>query len=99
MLARRSDMLVRLLGDLSTAHLAERGELDLSLQPVSLKDVCRELLEERQPALGGRITADVAADAVVVADPLRITQVLDNLVTNALRYGGPNVHVAAAREG
>jgi anti-sigma regulatory factor (Ser/Thr protein kinase) len=99
MLARRSDMLVRLLGDLSTAHLAERGELDLSLQPVSLKDVCRELLEERQPALGGRITADVAADAVVVADPLRITQVLDNLVTNALRYGGPNVHVSAARDG
>ena len=30
---------------------------------------------------------------------MRITQVLDNLVTNALRYGGPNVHVSAVRTG
>src|SRR5206468_730040 len=40
-----------------------------------------------------------AEDALVVADPTRLTQVLDNLVTNALRYGGPNVHVRAVREG
>lgn len=99
MLARRSEMLVRLLGDLSTAHLAERGELDLSLQRVSLRSVCRELLDGRQPVVGGRITADIADDAIVVADPVRITQVLDNLVTNALRYGGPNVHVEAVRDG
>jgi two-component sensor histidine kinase len=100
MLTRRSDMLVRLLGDLSTAHLAERGELDLSLQRVSLPDICRELLDERQPAVGdARITIDIADDAIVVADPMRITQVLDNLVTNALRYGGPNVEVSAVREG
>src|SRR3954451_14897380 len=99
MMDRRSDMLVRLLGDLSTAHLAERGELELSLQRVSLPEICRELLEERQPAVGSsRITLDVAEDAILVADPVRITQVLDNLVTNALRYGGPNVEVSAVRE-
>ena len=100
MLARRSSMLVRLLGDLSTAHLAERGELDLSLQRVSLPELCRDLLDERQPEVGStRLTVDIAEDAVVVADPLRLTQVVDNLVTNALRYGGPNVHVAATRDG
>ena len=100
MMDRRSDMLVRLLRDLSTAHLAERGDLDLSLQRVSLPDVCRDLLEERQPEVGSaRITVDVDDDALVVADPTRITQVLDNLVTNALRYGGPDVRVRAVREG
>jgi hypothetical protein len=100
MMDRRSAMLVRLLGDLSTAHLAERGELDLSLQRVSLPEVCRDVIEERQPVLGSsRITVDVAADALVVADPTRITQVLDNLVTNALRYGGPHVVVRAVRQG
>ena len=100
MLARRSDMLVRLLGDLSTAHLAERGELDLSLQRVSLPHICRDLLEERQPAVGGtQVTVDVAEDAVAIADPVRLTQVLDNLVTNALKYGGPHVHVTARRDG
>ena len=42
---------------------------------------------------------DVAPDAVVIADPVRVTQVLDNLVTNAIRYGGQNVHVSAERAG
>ncbi len=99
MLARRSDMLVRLLGDLSTAHLADRGRLDLSLQPVFLRDISRDLVEERQPAIGARISLDVGEDAVVLADPIRITQVLDNLVTNALRYGGPHVRVSTERVG
>jgi two-component sensor histidine kinase len=100
MLERRSEMLLRLLGDLSTSHLAERGELDLSLQAVSLTDVCRDLLEERQPLVGAAsITADVPEGVFVVADLTRVTQVLDNLVTNALRYGGPNVEVSVARSG
>src|SRR4051794_2245183 len=100
MMDRRSAMLVRLLGDLATSHLAERGELELSLQAVSLPHVCHDLLEERQPVVGSsRLTVDVADDALVVADPTRVTQVLDNLVTNALRYGGPDVQVRAVREG
>ncbi|MEO7351221.1 MAG: HAMP domain-containing sensor histidine kinase [Marmoricola sp.] len=99
MVARRSEMLVQLLNDLSTSNLAERGEFHLFLQRVSLPRICQDLLAERHPVVGGRITVDVPEDAVVVADPMRITQVLDNLVTNALRYGGPNVHVSAIRVG
>jgi hypothetical protein len=99
MLARRSDMLVRLLDDLATSHLADRGALDLSLQRVSLPENCGEVLAERQGTLGTKITIEVDDEAVVVADPIRITQVLDNLVTNALRYGGPNVSVSATRDG
>jgi two-component sensor histidine kinase len=99
MVARRSDMLVRLLADLSISHLAERGELDLSLQAVSLSDICAELLAERRPTVDAGVTFDVDEDAVAIADPTRITQVLDNLVTNAFRYGGPNVRVSAERDG
>ena len=43
MMVRRSDMLVRLLGDLSKSNLAERDQLDLCLEAVSLPDICREL--------------------------------------------------------
>ena len=53
MMVRRSDMLVRLLGDLSTSHLAERDQLDISLERVSLPDICQELLDRaraRPPA-------------------------------------------------
>jgi anti-sigma regulatory factor (Ser/Thr protein kinase) len=98
MVARRSDMLVKLLADLSISHLAERGELDLSLQAVSLSDICGELLADRQPTVPAQVTFEVPDDAVVIADPTRITQVLDNLLTNAFRYGGPNVQVSAVRD-
>jgi signal transduction histidine kinase len=99
MMDRRTEMLVRLLGDLSTAHLADRGELDLEMQSVSLPEMCRDVVAERHPVVGGgEITLDVAADAQVLADPVRMTQVLDNLITNALRYGGPHVEVRAVRD-
>lgn len=99
MLARRSDMLVQLLGDLTTSHLAGRSDLDLSLQEVSLPAICSDVVAGRHPSVGRRIRVDVGEDALVVADPLRLTQVLDNLITNALRYGGPEVWVRARREG
>ena len=35
---------------------------------------------------------------MALADQVRITQILDNLVSNALRYGGPDVRVCAVRE-
>jgi hypothetical protein len=99
MMARRSGMLVKLLNDLATSNLSERGEPNLALQQVALSDICDALLTEHQSTTESQITVDVAYDAVAVADPVRLTQVLDNLVANALRYGGPNVHVSAARAG
>ncbi len=98
MLSRRSEMLVRLLGDLTVSHLAERGDLDLCIEPVSLALICAEVVDERPPAAGGQIMIDVAKDALVLADRMRLTQVLDNLLTNALRYGGPHVRISAARD-
>jgi anti-sigma regulatory factor (Ser/Thr protein kinase) len=98
-LTRRSDMLVRLLEDLTTSHLAERGDVDLALQAVSLAELCSEVSRERRTGSGATVTVQIPADAVVVADPLRANQVVDNLVSNALRYGGPHVHVSAQRRG
>ena len=42
--------------------------------------------------------AEVAA-AVLVGDPVRISQALDNLIVNAIEHGGPVVEVAARRRG
>ena len=98
-LTRRSDMLVRLLEDLTTSHLAERGDVDLALQAVSLAQLCSAVSRERPTGGDASATVQIPADAVVIADPLRANQVVDNLVSNALRYGGPHVHVSAQRRG
>ncbi len=96
MIARRGDLLRHLLDDLSTADSLERGELSIARQRVVLDDVCREVASR---ALPGQVTVtvDAAPEAVVLSDPVRVLQILDNLVTNAVRYGGPHITIRADR--
>lgn len=63
------------------------------------KEVC-EVLRSTAHQRGASLTAD-AGDVTVHADPLRLRQVLLNLVGNALRHGhrGGRVEVLAARSG
>ncbi|MDH4119624.1 MAG: ATP-binding protein, partial [Acidimicrobiia bacterium] len=67
----------------------------LSVQPESMdlaEQVHSVLATSRIQALGANKTLGVEVAAMqVVADPLRCRQVIRNLLTNALRYGGENV--------
>ncbi len=98
MMSRRSDLLVHLLDDLGSSHLADLGALALSRQPVSLAEICDDVLHGRTLPPGVEISLDVPADAMALADQTRLIQIVDNLVINALRYGGPRVTVAATQE-
>ncbi len=98
MIARRSEMLVRLLDDIGSSDLADRGALELSTRVVNLADVCAEALSGRPVPDGVTVSLDVPTDLVALADPLRLAQVVDNLLSNALRYGGSVVRVTAVRE-
>ena len=99
MMTRRSEMLMRLLEDLTLVHQLELGALEVDLQPVDLDELCRDSLVERLPHQKRPVSLDIAPDTVAHTDPLRVTQILDNLVSNALRYGGPNVTLRARRRG
>lgn len=97
MISRRSDMLVQLVGDLSLVQQVGRGDLQVARQRVDLADTCSYTLADLTD--GARVEVDVPDDAAVLGDPVRVTQVIDNLVTNALRYGGAHVELSAVREG
>lgn len=99
MMLRRSEMLVRLLGDLATSHQAERGDLALSLGRVDLAELCLDVLAHARAAGGARVRFSAGTDVVALGDPLRVTQVLDNLLSNAVRYGGDGVEVTVRRVG
>lgn len=99
MIARRSDVLVRLLEDLAVVQQVERGDLRVCMQPVDLADVGDYALADLCPADKATISVDIPAGTSVLGDPVRLTQVLDNLVTNAVRYGGPHITVRATRDG
>jgi two-component system sensor histidine kinase BaeS len=94
----------RLLDDLRTLSLAEAGALPLHREPVDLSSVAEEVAAaHRARATGAGVTLAVVAPAPVVTsvDPVRVREILSNLVGNALRHtpagGSVTLEVAADR--
>jgi two-component system sensor histidine kinase BaeS len=82
-------VLARLIEDLRTLSLAESGALALHREPVDVASLARDVVtafaeEARRGgvALGSSAEGPTAIDA----DPVRVREVIVNLVTNALRY-------------
>ena len=94
-----------LIGDIMDLSKLEAGKLALSLQPTDLGALARDVVERFAAAAEHqRIGLEVDADAgahVVPADPLRVDQVVMNLVTNALKFtpGGGRVVVEVRDDG
>ena len=90
-----SERLSTLSADLLTLA---RGDEPLSrdqVDPVDLSVVVAEALEPRlaDPTVRGRLEQDLAPDVLVLIDPIDLRRLLDNLVDNAFRYGGPATRV------
>jgi signal transduction histidine kinase len=82
--------LSHVVNDLHQLAQAEAGQLPLNLQPTDLSALARDVAAGFGPvaeAEGVTLTLDVPADLPCIeADPARLTQVLYNLVSNALRH-------------
>jgi PAS domain S-box-containing protein len=91
MVNRNSQRLLRLVNDILDFSRLEAGKVSLLPAPFRLADVVEDLLEWAQPraaALGLRldISLDAALPTSVHGDALRVSQVLSNLVDNALKF-------------
>jgi two-component system sensor histidine kinase BaeS len=99
-----AEVMDRLLDDLRTISLAEAGALPLHREPVDLVDVVDEVLAaQRTVADGRRVALARTGDDELEADvdPMRVREVLVNLVANAVRHtpAGGHVTVDARAEG
>jgi two-component system OmpR family sensor kinase len=78
----------RLVEDLLILARAERGAL-VQPRPVPVLDLLDDLRRD-MPLLGAkRFEVNAEAAGTIDADPDRVAQVLRNLVSNAVRHGGP----------
>jgi len=91
--------LTRLVDDLSDLWRAEAREVRLQLAPVDASAVCREVADRLAPLAEPRsVLLEVVADQPrsAIADRDRLSQVVSNYVSNAIRYApeGSTVRIA-----
>jgi two-component system phosphate regulon sensor histidine kinase PhoR len=87
------------------AAMLDQGELELFRQPINFHDLLKEVLRNQaihiKKQSGSTSTKLVATDPVVKGDRTHLTNVVFNLVDNAIKYGGgqPKLHVRSWNEG
>lgn len=94
-LRRQAERLEQLTGRLLDLSQLERGTLRISLERVSVRDAVEAAWEAAPPPLGTVVGREIDEDLVVMADPVRLEEVLVNLLTNAYRYGGNTIGLEA----
>ena len=92
--------LARLADDLLVLARADQGRLPLRPEPLDVQDVVEAAVARNEPSaaeLGRELSGGVRipGGAVVLADPVRLAQALDNVVANALTHGGGRVTLRA----
>ena len=101
---RNSGRLLRLVGDLLFVAQADAGRLSLEQAKVDVVGLASECVEGAQPAAKEKaIVLSLSAEPVpaLVGDRGRLAQVLDNLVSNALKFTpeGGTVSVRTSTDG
>jgi signal transduction histidine kinase len=99
---RSTRRLVDLVGDLLVVAEADRGVLALDMQDVDLGQLARDAVEAARPVADASevgLTLVGKPSGTMQGDPKRLGQMLDNLVSNALKFSasGGLVTVSAAR--
>jgi signal transduction histidine kinase len=97
--------LTRLVDDLLDVSRITRGKINLTREPVEIAGLVARAVEIVQPLIvecGHRFTIDVPDEPIrVYGDPLRLTQVLGNVLANAAKYteGAGRITLIAHRLG
>ncbi|CAN7226287.1 response regulator [Caulobacter sp. LjRoot300] len=93
LMIKSGDTLMQVLNDVLDLSKIEAGRVDLELVAVNLHDLLRAAGDAWRDAaaekgLWLKVEIDPQAPAWILADPLRIRQVLMNLISNGLKFTG-----------
>ncbi len=82
--------LIQLINETLDASKLEGGKLEVSRQPVNVKDIVDQSIVDLKPKIKDRglklIVKPIPKTLQVQADPTRLREVLTNLVVNAIKY-------------
>ncbi|MBT9486302.1 MAG: PAS domain-containing sensor histidine kinase [Rubrivivax sp.] len=88
---RAGEHLLALVDEVLEINQAESGQLKLDTSPVALATLIQEVLNLQQPAaqrqdVALRFEPETGPPAVALADARRVREVLNNLVSNGIKY-------------
>jgi PAS domain S-box-containing protein len=93
MMERQIHHLVRLVDDLLEISRISRGKIELRKEPVEVAAFVRGAVETSRPLIDGaghQLALAISPEPLTVhGDPVRLTQVLANLLNNAAKYTDP----------
>ncbi|HEX6763340.1 MAG TPA: GAF domain-containing protein [Gaiellaceae bacterium] len=103
-MGREAERLTLTVDALLQVARLETGDLSVTLEPTDVRAVVSELVASATTSgrNGNRVVAEIAADVPRArADPVKLRDVLDQLVSNAVKFspGGGTVTVSARRSG
>ncbi len=102
LVADQTERLNRMVASLLDLSRLETGQLSIDQTPVDLGALAGRLVEEVQPSLERHrlVLQAPAAPLMIEGDPLRLEQVLQNLIQNAVKYEpeGGTVTVQVAQQ-
>jgi len=89
-IARQVGHMTRLIDDLLDVSRVTRGLVELDVEPVAIKDIVNNAIEQARPLIETRmheLSLHVDSNpAVVLGDRVRLCQVVVNLLNNAAKY-------------
>jgi len=102
-IARNAATQSRLIEDILDASSILVGKLRVERKPMDLEPLVRAVVENLRPATEAKgvvLSVDVAPDALVSGDGVRVTQVLSNLLNNSLKFtpSGGSIEVRVTTE-
>ncbi len=105
-ISNQTDVLSRLVDDLRTLALTDSRELQLEMQIIKLDEVLVSMVESLRPQISLGNTKIVyefgqtSKGQAVLIDTGRLSQVMQNILTNAMRYGknGGTIQVSLIKD-
>jgi signal transduction histidine kinase len=81
----------------------QHGQLSINKEKIKLSDFCHHLIQNHEQSLnlkGLSLEVDIAGDVVVLADPIILTSVCNNIVGNAIKFSfrGGKIEIGARIE-
>lgn len=94
LLVQESADLTNIVDDLLVAAKSDLGRLEITLVAVDLMAQAAQAIESLESG-AQRVTRLPSGPTRCVGDPARVRQIIRNLISNALKYGGPQITVGS----